>query len=154
LYTKIKRYLVGPFLSLGSVLLAGIFAISNKRSRHPYLLYASVCGAPVAIVAQWWFLCRGVKGAVVPVVSKSSNGVARKDEEEISLLDNSVYARLDAEAVSDTSSSEVAPTPPAEPVAVQADDSYVKRVSNTMLVASVASTLSFVIATIGIYGDH
>jgi ABC-type Fe3+ transport system permease subunit len=90
----------------------------------------------------------------VPVVSKSSNGVARKDEEEISLLDNSVYARLDAEAISDTSSSEVAPTPPAEPAAVQHDDSYVKRVSNTMLVASVATTLSFVIATVGIYGDH
>lgn len=158
LYAQIKTYVAGPLLVAASALLTGVYAISRRSSRHPYLLYASAFAAPAAFAAQRWFLVH--QGACAATATATASVRAKKDneEEEVSLLDNSVYARLDADTASDGGlSSDAAPTPPAEtavPLASGPEHAYVQSVANTLLATTATSTAAFIIAVVGIYGDH
>jgi len=131
---KRARKLTAPVAITAFTSLIGAYVFAPAAGRHPYLLYSALS---VPILGA---LNRFLAPKVVTVEAPKK---LPKPEEEVSMLDNSVYAKLEeSDQESETSEESV------RSAAISKHHLY-----RLGLWSSVVSGIAFIVSTVGIYGD-
>lgn len=158
-YERIKTIAL-PLSAAAVVGLMSAYVFAPSYGRHPYLIYSALC-VPISRLLSFKSYQRASRAinalmCSTDAASTSSTSPIKKGHKVVedvpSMLDNSVYGRLETETEHESSSTPTSSTTIEDkPLRLAATEVVALQRKET--IATLTALVGFVISTVGIYGD-